>query len=191
MKYLFFDTETSGLPKNYKLPVTDTDNWPRLIQLAYIIANDDQEILHESDTIIYPDGFVVDPAVEKIHGISHKMACRDGKPLGTTIDTFLTNCYSVETLVAHNMAFDEKIIGAELVRLGIDADFNRIRKICTMKSSTNYCKIPGPYGYKWPRLQEVYWLLFNEKFEGAHNALIDMRATIKVFFELKRIGVIK
>ena len=35
--YLFFDTETTGLPKNWKVPATDLNNWPRMIQLAYLI----------------------------------------------------------------------------------------------------------------------------------------------------------
>jgi len=29
--YLFFDTETTGLPRNWKAPVTDLDNWPRMV----------------------------------------------------------------------------------------------------------------------------------------------------------------
>lgn len=37
MKYLFIDTETTGLPKEYDAPYTDIDNWPRLVQLAWIV----------------------------------------------------------------------------------------------------------------------------------------------------------
>ncbi len=37
--YVFFDTETTGLPLNWKAPVTELENWPRLIQLAYIVYN--------------------------------------------------------------------------------------------------------------------------------------------------------
>ncbi len=31
--YLFFDTETTGLPKNWKASLTDLNNWPRLSEL--------------------------------------------------------------------------------------------------------------------------------------------------------------
>ena len=33
--YLIFDTETTGLPKSWNAPITDTDNWPRCIQIAW------------------------------------------------------------------------------------------------------------------------------------------------------------
>ena len=33
--YLFFDTETTGLPKDWKAPISDLDNWPRLVQIAW------------------------------------------------------------------------------------------------------------------------------------------------------------
>ena len=32
MRYLIFDTETAGLPRNYGAPYTDVENWPRMVQ---------------------------------------------------------------------------------------------------------------------------------------------------------------
>lgn len=61
-----------------------------------------------------------------------------------------------------------------------------------MKSSTDYCKLPGFYGkYKWPKLHELYKKLFNEDMGAAHTALQDIRNTAKCFFELERLGVIE
>ena len=37
-KFLFFDTETTRLPLDYSAPSTDINNWPRLIQLSWIIT---------------------------------------------------------------------------------------------------------------------------------------------------------
>lgn len=37
--YLFFDTETTGLPRDYNAPSSDTDNWPRMVQLSWIMAD--------------------------------------------------------------------------------------------------------------------------------------------------------
>ena len=60
-----------------------------------------------------------------------------------------------------------------------------------MQSSTNYCAIPGFYGnYKWPTLDELHRKLFNTGFEDAHDASVDINATAKCFWELKRRGVI-
>ena len=59
-----------------------------------------------------------------------------------------------------------------------------------MQSTTNFCAIDGPYGYKWPKLSELHYKLFRTGFEEAHNASVDITATAKCFWELKRLGKI-
>ncbi len=93
-------------------------------------------------------------------------------------------------LVAHNMNFDDKIVGAEFLRTGFKNRLTDIPKICTMKISTDYCKLPGPYGYKLPSLSELHYKLFEEYFDEAHDAAVDVRACANCFFELKERGVI-
>jgi len=93
-------------------------------------------------------------------------------------------------IVAHNISFDEKILGAELLRKKIKSNFNRKRKLCTMQSSTDYCRLPGPYGYKWPTLSELHIKLFGEGFDNAHDASVDINATEKCFWEMRKIGLI-
>ena len=92
-------------------------------------------------------------------------------------------------MIAHNMKFDEKILGAEFLRMGHPDHIEIKPRECTMLSSTNFCGIPGPYGNKWPKLQELHARLFNEGFDDAHNALADVRVCSKCYFELRRIGV--
>ena len=91
---------------------------------------------------------------------------------------------------AHNISFDEKIMGADLLRKDIASSFEVTAKLCTMKASTAYCKIPGRYGYKWPTLAELHIKLFGEDFEDAHDALVDISITEKCFWELKNRGVL-
>ena len=93
-------------------------------------------------------------------------------------------------IVAHNISFDEKIVGAELLRKRIRSDFERKRKLCTMKASTDYCGLPGPYGYKWPKLSELHIELFGADFDEAHDASVDINATEKCFWEMRKIGLI-
>jgi hypothetical protein len=88
------------------------------------------------------------------------------------------------------MSFDEKIVGAEFLRKEMINGMIFKNKICTMERTTNLCAIDGPYGYKWPKLKELYFLLFGTVFEDAHNALSDINATAECFWELKRLGVI-
>jgi DNA polymerase III epsilon subunit-like protein len=58
-----------------------------------------------------------------------------------------------------------------------------------MQAATSYCRLPGPYGFKWPTLQELHLKLFNETFAGAHRALADVRACARCYFELKRLKI--
>jgi len=188
--YLFFDTETTGLPGNWKAPITDLNNWPRLVQLAFLHYDRDGNKISGGDFIIKPEGFTIPTNVSRIHGISTEIAIREGKSLLTVLQTFQSLVSQAEFLVAHNISFDEKIVGAEFLRLGKQNPLPAKRKICTMESTTNFCALAGPYGYKWPKLSELHYKLFNTGFVEAHNAAADINATAKCFWELKRIGKI-
>lgn len=188
--YLFFDTETTGIPKLYHAPVTDTDNWPRLVQIAWLLTDPDGKELAKHESIIKPEGFTIPKAASDVHGISTEKATKEGIALESALDQFLWALKESETLVAHNIKFDEKIIGAELVRKDFNHQVMNADKICTMTAATDYCKIPGPYGYKWPRLSELHEKLFDKDFENAHDALADVEAMVRCFFELKKRGVL-
>ena len=188
--YLFFDTETTGLPKNWKAPVTDLDNWPRLVQLAYLFYDRNGYLISGGDYIIKPVGFTIPSDASRIHGISNEKALGEGKALLSVLQEFQALVDESEYLVAHNISFDEKIVGAEFLRNGMPDSLVSKRKFCTMQGTTNFCKIIGPYGYKWPKLSELHYKLFQENIEEAHNAAVDIHATAKCFWELKRIGKI-
>ena len=193
---LFFDTETTGKPLNYKASVTDLYNWPRLVQLAWIMADKDGNMLKKKSVIIKPDGFSIPDDSVAVHGITTERALRDGSPINDVLEEFATDMSLAEHIVGHNIDFDQHIVGAELCRYGMD--FNALMDkpcTCTMKASTNFCAIPNPNtyfgGYKWPSLQELYQKLFNRSFEDAHDALADVSATKECFFELKQRGIIQ
>ena len=181
---LFFDTETTGLPKNWKAPVTDLDNWPRLVQLAYLVYDFDGNLIHSCNEIIKPDGFLIPTEASNVHGITTETASQRGTDINDVFELFLIHLKRSKIIVAHNMAFDEKIIGSELIRLGYENVIVAKEKICTMLKTVDLCKIEGPYGYKWPKLEELHRYLFNQDFEGAHDALADIQATAKCFWEL-------
>jgi len=67
MNYLIFDTETTGLPRNYKAPVTDGDNWPRLVQLAFLEYNSDAELVRGNH--------------DRQNGMKLRRLIHNGKPL--------------------------------------------------------------------------------------------------------------
>jgi DNA polymerase III subunit epsilon len=188
---IVFDTETTGLPKNWNAPVTDTNNWPRMVQIAWLVYDKTGNQLDAKDYIIRPEGYNIPKDVEKIHGISTERALFEGRDLFSVLKEFLGVVEKSAYMVAHNIVFDEKIIGAEIVRTKINYTRNpAIRRICTKEASTDYCKLPGPYGYKWPNLSELHKKLFGNHLEEAHQAQIDVQVTGKCFWELVRLGVI-
>ena len=115
----------------------------------------------------------------------------DGKDK-VKVDDFILDLSKVSLIVGHNVSFDKKIVGAELIRLGREDIISEFNSFCTMKSTKNLCRIPGRYGidYKYPKLQELYYALFKKQFDGAHNSLSDIKATVECFFELKRRALI-
>lgn len=189
--YLFFDTETTGLPRDWKAPVTDLNNWPRLVQLAYLHYDNNGNKISEGDFIIKPNGFTIPRDASNIHGITNEKAMAEGVDLQNVLGNFHNMINTTQVLVAHNMSFDEKIMGSELLRNGFQNTIPQKQKICTMESTTYFCNIPGFYGKpKWPKLSELHTKLFGYDFEEAHNAMIDINATAKCFWELKRLGII-
>jgi DNA polymerase III epsilon subunit-like protein len=188
---LFFDTETTGLPKNWKAPVTDLNNWPRLVQLAYLVYDFDGTLIHSCNEIVKPNGFTIPLDASNIHGITTEIANQRGSNITDVFEIFLIHLKRAKVIVAHNMAYDVKIIGSELIRLGLDNILDSKEKICTMESTVDLCKIDGPYGYKWPKLEELHRFLFNHDFDGAHDALADIQATAKCFWELKKQKIVE
>lgn len=189
--YLFFDTETTGLPKNWKAPVTDLENWPRLVQLACLLYDNSGNLISSVDYIIKPNGFIIPIESSNIHGISHERAISQGKYLQNVLLEFNLMIEQADYLVAHNISFDEKVVGAEFLRAGMSNTLSLKNKICTMEVTTDFCAIDGPYGYKWPKLSELHFKLFGTGFEEAHNAAVDIQATAKCFWELRKMGIIK
>ena len=192
---LFFDTETTGVPRNYKAPVSDSANWPRLVQLAWLMADKDGNILKRKSVIIKPDGFSIPSDASAVHGITTERAQREGQLLGVVMDEFMNDVQLAASVVGHNIDFDMHIVGAELYRLDKNYDLLMDKPCtCTMKSSTDFCAIPNPNpyfgGYKWPSLQELYRKLFNRDFADAHDALADITATKECFLELRKRRVI-
>ena len=191
--YLIFDTETTGLPKKWNSPVTDSDNWPRCIQLAWQLHDDSGKLTSSNSFLIKPDNFDIPYESEKVHGISTALAQKDGLNLREVIEKFLTDLDKAKYLVGHNVKFDINIIGAELYRLGIVTKFSDLKVIDTCTEITaNLCKIKGGRSgkFKFPTLIELYDYLFSDSFDQAHNASADVEATARSFFELIRSDVL-
>ena len=196
---LFFDTETTGLPN--KKPPTDKGQ-AHLLQLGAILASTEGEVLGEINTLVQIGDVPIHPMAQAAHGISAERANAEGIHPKEAFEKFHEMCESAECLVCHNHNFDFKLIeltAAQIAHLYDDpddvdlmlGDIKELPFYCTMVQSKEFCALPKKKGsgFKFPKLTELYSILFGREFSGAHDAMADVTATMECFFELKKKGV--
>ena len=187
--YLIFDTETTGLPKRWDAPITDTDNWPRAIQIAWQLHDEMGRCVEHQDYLIQPEGFNIPYDAEKIHGISTELAQEQGVPLAEVLEKFHVAISKAKFIVGQNVGFDVNIMGCEFFREDVANTLQELPVLDTCTEHTaQLCKIPGGRGgkFKLPTLTELHEFLFNKPFAEAHNATADVEATTRCFLELIR-----
>jgi len=187
--YLIFDTETTGLPKNYNAPIIDTDNWPRCVQIAWQLHDAMGNLVDHQDYLVRPDGFNIPYESEQIHGISTALAEQDGVPLGEVLEKFNAALAKTKFVVGQNVEFDINVMGCEFFRGQVENPLQELPVLDTCTEHTaQLCQIPGGRGgkFKLPTLTELHEFLFGEPFAEAHNATADVEATTRCFLELVR-----
>ncbi len=188
--YLIFDTETTGLPRDWNLDYTHSDNWPRMVQIAWQLHDDMGNLVEAKDFLVRPEGFNIPFDAERVHGISTELATQAGEPLDFVLKAFHEAVNKSNFIVGHNVKFDINIMSAEYYRQNPEPPFildKPILDTCTEKTAS-LCKIPGGRGgrFKLPTLSELNHFLFNQSFAEAHNATADVEATTRCFLELIR-----
>ncbi|MDO4229988.1 MAG: DNA polymerase III subunit alpha [Capnocytophaga sp.] len=189
--YLIFDTETTGLPKRWDAPITDSDNWPRAVQIAWQLHNDMGKLIEHKDFLIAPDDFNIPYDAEKVHGISTELAQQEGVNINQVFEEFNQALQKAKYVVGQNIGFDINIMGAEFYRYGVETPLATMPVLDTCTEITaDLCQIPGGRGgrFKLPTLTELHEFLFGIPFAEAHNATADVEATTRCFFELIRRG---
>lgn len=170
--------------------MTKLDNWPRIIQLAAFKYDQEGNEIESFELLIKPDGWTMPTGQFWVeNGFTHEENESFGVPIKKALELFISYHQESICMVAHNMSYDYNVLGAEMIRAGVKSSVV-IPKFCTKEIGTNFCAIPGPFGFKWPKLEELHFELFGEDFKDAHQAGSDVKATAKCFFELVRRGVI-
>lgn len=184
--YLIFDTETTGLPRDYNAPLSDSENWPRCVQIAWQLHDENGYLLEAENLIIRPEGFDIPFNAVQVHGITTEKALAEGHPLQEVLEKFTERVKKARYIAGHNIEFDLNIMGAEYLRQGGENALEGVAYIDTKNESTDYCAIPGGKGgkFKWPTLSELHNKLFGRPFSDAHNAAADVEATARCFFAL-------
>jgi DNA polymerase III epsilon subunit-like protein len=145
-----------------------------------MLVEDDHE-LASLNVIIKPEGFLIPDDASRIHGITTEKAHETGVPIAPVLRTFYSLIQSASWIVGHNVSFDIFCAQVEFTKRNYANPFLEKPTFCTMKSSTDICKLPGQYGWKWPKLGEAYEFAFGDKLVNAHNAMSDLRATLRVY----------
>ena len=188
MKVLVFDTETSGLPKDRNPSIYDTDKWPHVMQVSYVIYDTGSGALEETyDTYIRLNSWViVDPVAEGIHGITREVMDKKGIPIQDALIRLRDAFGRVDLCVGHNVSFDKRFILVEGIRNNMRMNFPP--DYCNMKNGKDVCKIDytfsnGTKGFKFPKLMELYEHLFPgiPAPQNLHNSLADTVVTLKCY----------
>lgn len=190
---LVFDTETSDLPRDWRRPATDVDNWPHLVQIAWLVCDLRLKVKSKYAALIRPDGWVIASGAERVHGISTKKASRRGVPVEAVLPAFDAELQAAGLVIAHNLEFDQAIMTAEFVRAGMPHHFDEVEGFCTMRGLTAYCQLtPKKYGeYKWPKLGELHAICTGKAHTGAHDAMGDAEAVVRCLGALRRTGALQ
>jgi DNA polymerase-3 subunit alpha len=187
--YLIFDTETTGLPKRWDAPITDTGNWPRCVQIAWQLHDEMGKLIEHQDYLVQPKGYNIPYDAEKVHGISTELAEANGLPMAEVLEKFNIALSKSKFIVGQNLKFDINIMGCEFHRFGIESPMSSMPVLDTCTEITaSLLQLPGGRGgkFKLPTLTELHSYLFNKPFAEAHNATADVEATTRCFFELIR-----
>ena len=203
---IVFDTETTGLPdragfdKNYPAWDTRRYNNSRIIQLGYAVYTLSGFMLSENMFYIKPAGWLISKESEKIHGITQEVCEKKGIPIRDALRLFEKDLEGCVLVVGHNAVFDKHIVASESWRCCFDSFAVKVENmpcVCTMRAAKPICKLPlsaaqqkyaQPSEYKFPRLSELHKYLFGSEPVIQHDALEDVKATARCYFELKKLG---
>ena len=193
---LIFDTETTGLPLCPRYGVfpeywvTSSYNTSRIVQVSYILVDDNYEILEESDTIIKRDNFKINN--HSFHGITEEISDSSGIIFVNWAKNFYKSLACCNRLMAHNIDFDINVLRSELYRYNLDYILEMLDTkmfFCTMKNTKLLVKAKFKSGnqndIKDPNLKELYFFATGEQMENHHNSFYDTKNLYNIIKILK------
>ena len=181
---LFVDTETTGLPEDTSLPPSDTENWPRLVEIAWRTYSQSGEELSKTSSLIRPEDFEIPEAATEIHGITTDEAQENGAELEDVLTEFEAVVQEADCLVAHNVAFDRGVILAEYHRREMDSSLSKLPTLCTMEKGAKVVREAGNETRGGPGLAALHEALTGRSPSNQHRASVDVGITVSCFWKL-------
>jgi DNA polymerase III epsilon subunit-like protein len=189
VSYLVFDTETTGLLQFEQ--ADDAPGQPRLASYALLFVNDELQVTLAYHGLVQPNGWEMPEAAGRVNGLTTEMLTVAGGDVRLPLMLFVRAIEEGRTLVAHNLAYDRRVMRGELMRLKWPEAQNVPLGFCTMQAATEPCGIPNPRGrgWKWPRLHEAVSILLGRELHGAHGALADAMGCLDLLRWMKAQGM--
>ena len=208
MRFLVFDTETTGLPQSKFISPSTLHQWPHIVQFSYVIYDSSlNDIVESKDYVIeVPKSILISEESTKIHGITNEISAKSGICINEALNEFFYYLRGVDRIIGHNIEFDLNMIKIELLRIinndTITSEQLKIYKYdlhyltnyknisCTLKDSIKFCNIQlldkngKPY-LKYPKLIELHEKLFNKSPSNLHNSFNDILVTLRCFMKLQ------
>ncbi len=191
MKIFVFDTETTWfINKKEK----NLDLQPKIIQFAWILwdLSDDWVFTEEKqvDILINP-GVPIPYASSQVHHI-YDIDIKNAPSIEEVMNDIMKNINAPDIIIWHNIEYDEDMVKLELKRLEREYEYKPKQVVCTMKTTVDFCSLQGKWErFKYPKLWELHKKLFWEYFLGAHDALTDVKATLRCYLELVNKWILK
>jgi len=172
---ILLDTETTGAPEPMLVPL---DQQPRIIELGALkVDNKSLKVLDSIHFLCNP-GMSIPAEITKVTGITDEMVSKE-KKFVTYVAKLSQFFLGEDTLVAHNEAFDHRMLELELERLGRLTQFPwPINRICTVE------RTQARTG-KFLKLSELYQKLFGKDPDQKHRALGDVEILHEVCIKLR------
>ena len=175
MTLVCFDTETTGLDvqKEHIIQLSlvkfDTDNW---------------QVIDQRDWYILPEGeFSIPAEAEAVHHISKDFLLENGVSLRAVYEELTAFTDGCDMLSYNGNGYDAPILYYNLKRLGLKFDFeDRTWYDALMLERIHTAGKVDENGERLHNnLTSAYTRYYGHPFEGAHNSLDDVMATIEVF----------
>ncbi len=175
MKLVCFDTETTGLDVQKE----------HIIQLSLVkVDTDDWSVIDQRDWYILPEGsFTIPAEAEAVHHISKEFLQEHGVSLRSVYEDLLAFTKGCDFLSYNGNGYDAPILYYNLKRLGLTFDFEgRTWYDALLLERIHTAGQVDENGEKLHNnLTAAYTRYYGHPFEGAHNSLDDVMATIEVF----------
>lgn len=183
---LFIDTETSGLPANWRQPYAQNAAWPHIVQVAWVLCAADGRQVKAESYYLKPSGYDISPAAGRIHGLTLPFLEQHGHSRHAVMQRLLDDLRAYDPLVVgHFMELDFHFLGVTFHRAGLPNGLLGRPTFCTMRLTDQFVR---PTGQRFLRLPELYERLFGRPMLREHDALLDAQATAECFLELWRRG---